>query len=203
MHSVVSFWITLFFVLSPFFALTMFLSMTEGYDPVRRQRLAVMVSVAVAVICLILLFAGRQIFAVFGITLDAFRIGAGTLLLLSAIGLVQGKPGAVRSSPEDDIAVVPLAMPIVVGPATTGTLLVMGAELATLQEKIFGSLALLLAVLAVAAILLAGTAIQRWVGTRGISILSRLTGLILAALAAQMIMTGIQGFLLLGGRTDL
>ena len=169
-----SLWLKLFFVLTPFFGLTMFLTMTEGYDEHRRRRLALSVSVAVGVICLILFFVGRQLFLVFGITLDSFRIGAGALLL---------------------IAVVPLAVPIIVGPATTGTLLVTGAELNALSAKAAGSLALIFAVMSIAAVLLAGSAIRRLIGEKGISILTRLTGLILSALAAQMIMTGIQGFL--------
>jgi len=187
--------IRLFFVLTPFFALTMFLALTEGYSEQRRRRLALVVSFAAAVICVVLLFAGKQMFLVFGITLDSFRIGAGVLLLLSGIGLVHGKSVAANAPPGGDVAIVPLAIPIIVGPATTGTLLVTGAELITLSAKAVGCAALLLAVMCVAAVLLAGSAIQRILGVRGISILSRLTGLILAALAAQMIMTGVQGFL--------
>ncbi|MGD9727428.1 MAG: MarC family protein, partial [Nitrospiraceae bacterium] len=106
-----SLWIKLFFVLTPFFGLTMFLSMTEDYDEARRRRLALAVSAAVAVLCLILFFAGRQIFSLFGITLDSFRIGAGVLLMLSGIALVQGRAGAADAAREGDVAVVPLAMP--------------------------------------------------------------------------------------------
>jgi multiple antibiotic resistance protein len=190
----VSLWIKLFFVLTPFFGLTIFLSMTEGFDAARRRRLALTVSAAVAVISLVLFFIGRQIFSVFGITLDSFRIGAGVLLFLSGIRLVQGSPKSFGTAGEGDVAVVPLAIPILVGPATTGTLLVMGAELNAVAAKAIGCLALLLAVACVGVVLLAGSYIERWLGTRGIAILSRLTGLILAAIAAQMIMTGIQGF---------
>jgi multiple antibiotic resistance protein len=190
-----SIWIKLFFVLTPFFALTMFLSLTDGYDRSRRKRLALAACAAVALICLILFFAGRQVFFALGITLDSFRIGAGILLLLSGIQLVQGRAGSAGGSSDGDVAVVPLAIPIVVGPATTGTLLVMGAELSVLSEKVTGCLALLFAVACVGAVLLAASALQRILGSRGISILSRLTGLILAALAAQMIMTGVQGFI--------
>lgn len=189
-----SLWIKLFFVLTPFFGLTMFLSLTEGYDESHRRKLALAVSAAVAVIGLVLFFAGRQMFALFGITLDAFRIGAGVLLLLSGIGLVHGRPGSVTTAPDEDVAVVPLAIPIIVGPATTGTLLVMGAELIDLPAKAVGSVALLAAVICVAAVLLSASIIQHVLGARGIAIISRLTGLILAALAAQMIMTGVQGF---------
>lgn len=188
-------WIKLFFVFTPFFGLTMFLSMTEGYDEMRRRRLAVAASLAVAIFCLLLFFAGKQMFSLFGITLDSFRIGAGALLFLSGVGLVHGKTGSVGAGSGDDVAVVPLAMPIIVGPATTGTLLVMGAELDSLAAKGVGCLALFFAVACIAAVLLAGSFIHRCLGARGIAILSKLTGLVLAALAAQMIMTGVQGFL--------
>jgi multiple antibiotic resistance protein len=142
-----------------------------------------------------LFFAGNQIFSLFGITLNAFRIGAGALLFLSAVGMVQGYSTSAGSNPHDTIAVVPLAIPIIVGPATTGTLLVLGAELNGVMAKGLGCLALLLAVACIGVVLLLGSLIQRSLGNRGIVILSKLTGLILAALAAQMIMTGIQGFM--------
>lgn len=190
-----SLWIKLFFVLTPFFGLTMFLSMTEGYEESRRKKLAVSVSAAVAVSCLVLFFVGQQIFTIFGITLDAFRIGAGVLLMLSGISLVNGKGASTVSVGSDDVAVVPLAIPIFVGPATVGTLLVLGADLNTLTTKAIGSLALLSAVGCIGGVLLASSFIKRCLGGRGIIILSKLTGLILAALSAQMIMMGVQGFL--------
>lgn len=190
-----SLWIKLFFVLTPFFGLTMFLSMTEGYEENRRRKLAASVSAAVAVSCLVLFFVGQQIFAIFGITLDAFRIGAGVLLMLSGISLVNGKAATAVSVSSDDVAVVPLAIPIFVGPATVGTLLVLGADLNTLTTKAIGSLALLSAVFCIGVVLLASSFIKRCLGARGIIILSKLTGLILAALSAQMIMMGVQGFL--------
>lgn len=190
----VNLWIKLFFVLTPFFALTMFLSLTEMHGEVKRHQIATTVSIAVALICVILFFAGRQIFSVFGITLDSFRIGAGILLLLSGISLVHGK-ATVAESEDGDVAIVPLAIPIIVGPATTGTILVMGAELNVFSTKIIGCLALFAAVASLSAVLHAGSFIQRVMGARNITILSRLTGLILSAIAAQMIMTGAQAFL--------
>ncbi len=190
-----SIWIKFSFMFTPFFALSMFLSMTEGYSERRRRKLALAVSGAVAIVCVILFFAGNQLFALFGITLNSFRIGAGALLFLSAVGLVQAPPVTARETNHGDIAVVPLAIPIIVGPATTGTLLVLGAELETVTAKGLGCLALFCAVACMGILLLSGSFIQRSLGDRGIGILSKLTGLILAALAAQMIMTGVQGFL--------
>lgn len=194
MELFLSLWIKLFFVLTPFFAMTMFLSLSEGYPKARRRRLALTVTAAVAVICLILFFVGRQMFTVFGITLDAFRVGAGTLLFLSGIGLVHGRGGGATEPEAGGVAVVPLAIPIIVGPATVGILLVKGAELTEFSERMLGCLAMLTAVGCVGIFLLAAEWIQRLLGARGISVLSRLTGLILAAIAAQMIMTGVKGF---------
>ena len=194
MTLILTLWVKLFFVLTPFFGLTMFLALTEDYDEPRRRRVAGTVAAAVAVTCLILLFAGQQIFLIFGITLDSFRVGSGILLLLTAIGLVNGKAALAKAPASGDFTVVPLAIPIIVGPASMGTLLVLGAELTTLSAKARGSAALLLAVASLYIVLFSGSFIKRILGSRGISILSRLTGLILSALAAQIIMMGIKGF---------
>jgi multiple antibiotic resistance protein len=190
-----SLFLRLFFVFTPFFGLSMFLTMTEGYSEARRRRLALSVAAATFVICMVLFFAGQQIFGVLGITLNSFRIGAGALLFLSAVGLVQAKAGAGQAQEEEDVAVVPLAIPVIVGPATTGTILVMGAELESSHQMGLGCLALLSAVVCMAGVLLLSSFLQRVLGLRGIVILSKLTGLVISAIAAQMVMTGILGFM--------
>jgi multiple antibiotic resistance protein len=191
----VSVWLKFFFLFTPFFALSMFLSMTTGYTEPQRRKLALQVSGAVGVSCLVLFFFGNAIFTVFGITLDAFRIGSGALLFLSAVALVQSNPASAPPGPDEDITVVPLAMPIIVGPATTGTLLVLGAEITDPSLKGLGCLALLLAVMSVGIILWLASSIERAVGKKGLNILSKITGLVLAALAANLIMTGVQHIL--------
>lgn len=185
-----SIFIKLFFLLTPFFVLTMFLALTKDHGPARRRRIAVQVTLAVMAASLILYFFGNALFDVFGITVDAFRVGAGALLFLSAVSLVYGRPGAADDSEDGDVSVVPLALPITVGPATTGALLVMGAEVQDASERIVGCLALAAAVLAVGVMLFLGSSVERWIGRRGLRVLSKLTGLVLAALAAQIIFTG-------------
>lgn len=190
----ISVWLKFFFLFTPFFALSMFLSMTKGYEETQRRKLALRISSAVGVSCLILFLFGDVIFSLFGITLDSFRVGAGALLFLSAVGLVQANPSTLKPSPDEDIAVVPLAMPIIVGPATIGTLLVLGGEITDTFHKGLGCLALLLAVISVGTILILASFIERAVGKKGLNILSKISGLILAALAAQMILLGVQHF---------
>ncbi|MBU1002370.1 MAG: MarC family protein [Proteobacteria bacterium] len=194
MNLFISIFIKFFVLLTPFFVLTMFLALTKGMDRPARRAVAVRVTLAVIVACLVLFFFGNALFALLGITVDSFRIGAGALLFLSAVALVRGSPGAVPSEDGGDVSVVPLAIPITVGPASTGALLVLGAGLDA-SQKLVGCAALVSAILCVGAILFMSHHVQRLLGKMGIEILTKLTGLILAALAAQIVFTGIVNFM--------
>ncbi len=198
MHSVSEFFptsIKFFFILTPFFVLSVFIVMTRSASHSAKTALALRVGAAVILTCLILFFFGNYIFSIFGITLDSFRIGAGVLLFLSAIDLIRGSKSGQAVEDEGDIAVVPLAIPIVVGPGTTGALLVMGAETGELHMRQLGCTSLFLAVSCLTILLLLASTIEKLIGQRGLSILSKLTGLVIAALASQMVFTGIQNFL--------
>jgi len=184
----------MFFLYTPFFALSMFLAMTDHACERERIGLAIRTTFSVLIISLILLFFGNQIFMVFGITVDAFRIGAGALLFLSAVSLIQGKKSK-NINPDDDFIVVPLAIPTIVGPATIGAIMIMGADFTTADEKLTGTLAVIAATGSVGLTLIISSYIERAIKKRGIIIVSKLTGLILAALAAQMVFTGIKNFL--------
>ncbi|WP_027184125.1 MarC family protein [Desulfovibrio inopinatus] len=184
-----------FFLLTPFFAISTFLAMTSEYNPSARRRLAVKVTGAVVIITIGLFLFGSSIFKIFGITLDAFRIGAGSLLFLSAVSLVQGSRKNPMEDKTDDIAVVPLALPVTVGPATTGALLVMAADMQTIGQMTTASAALIGACLTVGTLLYMAGAIEQILGQRGLVIMSKLTGLILASIAAQLVFTGVHNFM--------
>lgn len=190
----VSTFIKFFFLLTPFFVLSTFLAMTHQYTPKQKTALAVKVTIAVLIVALVIFAAGNFVFQVFGITLDAFRIGTGILLMLTAIQLVTG--GDQADSPEDasNIAVVPLAIPVTVGPATTGALLVSGGETHSFIELVTILAAISTAVLLVGVFLLGSALVERLVKRQGLVVLSKITGLILAALAAQLVMVGVQAF---------
>ena len=136
-----------------------------------------------------------MIFATLGITLDGFRIGAGSLLFLSAVTMVSGKRSTQEVPPDADFAVVPLAIPITVGPATIGGLLILGAELGGIAERIVGTAALLSACLSVGALLFSARVLKKVLGTVGLSIMTKITGLVLSAMSAQIVFTGVKNFL--------
>ncbi len=187
--------IQLFFIFTPFFVLSMFLTMTAHLERREKMILVLKTTVSVEVICLIMIFGGSTIFSLFSITVDAFKIGAGAILFLSAVDLVQGKDAQSKAIDNNDISVVPLSIPIIVGPATTGTLMVMGSSYKTTGDFFTGFIAVTVAVLLVGLILLISPWLEKVLKKKGITILSRLTGLILSALSAQMVFTGIRNIL--------
>ena len=183
--------------MTPFFVLSVFLTVCSDASSKERKSLSIKVTISVIIISLILLFFGKHIFSVFGITLDAFRIGAGALLFLTAVELIKGSKDGQKIGDKtlNDLAVVPLAIPITIGPGTIGILLVMGASFKTTTDLITGSLALVCAVLVIGFMLYSSSLIEKVVGQQGILIISKFTGLFLAALSAQIIFTGIKNFL--------
>jgi multiple antibiotic resistance protein len=182
------------FIFTPFLILSIFLGITDEYDAARRRAFAMRATAAVAVICFTVYFFGSAIFSLFGITLDAFRIGAGALLFLHAINLVQGR-APVTPIGESDSAVVPFAMPIIVGPAVIGVLLVLGADTTIVEQRVAGAVAVALSITLLGSLLLVATQIEKIMGKAQLRIISKVTGLILAAMSAQMIFTGIRNFM--------
>lgn len=195
----VSTFIQFFFLFAPFFVVSMFLALTRGHSQKEKRATINRAVLSAALISLVLFFFGTTLFEVLGITLDSFRIGAGCLLFLSAVSLVKdGVRNHATGVPEqnsDDIAVVPLAIPTIIGPATIGAILVYGAELKTPSEMLIGVSALIVAILTLGLLLHLSGQIEKILGKTGLNILSKMTGLILSAMAAQIVFSGIKNFL--------
>ena len=191
----INLFLKIFLIFTPFFVISAFLSLTKDDSLAERRRISIKIALAVAISCLVLFFFGTYIFALFGITLDAFRIGAGAVLFLSAVAMIQGKATVSPQTSREDVAVVPLAIPITVGPGTIGVLLVLGADLESIAEKIVAGLALLCAVLVLGGLLFIAGRLEKILGQQGLNILTKLTGLFVSAIAAQIFFTGLKNFL--------
>jgi len=195
----ISTYIQFFFLFAPFFVVSMFLALTRGESKQQKRATVNRAVLSAALISLVLFFFGTTLFEVLGITLDSFRIGAGCLLFLSAVSLVKdGVRNHATGVPEqsgDDISVVPLAIPTIIGPATIGAILVYGAELKTTTETLLGVSALMIALLTPGELRYISSKIERILGKTGLNIVSKMTGLILSAMAAQIVFSGIKNFL--------
>ena len=185
--------VKLFFLLTPFFVLSMFVTMTQEMERPERNRIARKALLNINLVCLILYFFGRYIFYVFGITVDAFRMGAGVILMLTSVELMRGHAQNNTKHMDDrdgDISVVPLTIPYVVGPGTIGMLLVMGGEECPMADRIMTAIGIVIACSLVGAMLCYSDIVMRILKRHGLQILSKITGLVLAAIAAQSIAVG-------------
>ena len=188
-------YLNFFFLLTPFFVLSTFISLTEGLSGSMRRKLARNVTVGIVSVTLIIFWLGTYIMRLFDITVDAFRAGSGVLLLLTAISLVLGKNTAITAKNEQellDMAVVPLAVPITAGPATLGMLMVLGTTTDGIPMKLLLSASIIAASASIGVMLAVSDKLLKYMGHSNIAILSKITGLILAAIAMQMITIGVK-----------
>ena len=181
---------------SPFFVLSCFISLTRGYTIRERKRLAWKVALGTLIASVSLYLYGEHIFTLFGITVDAFRIGAGSVLFISALGMAQGKPAVQQDNLQQDVTIVPLTIPITVGPGTIGAMLVMGASHPGWDDRLLAVIGIAAASVTVGIVLYLSDGFERLLGDQGLQIVSRLMGLFVCALAAQIIFTGVKNYLL-------
>jgi multiple antibiotic resistance protein len=189
----------LFAVVDPLTAVPVFVAMTGQASPEERRKIARRASVAAALILTAFALAGGLLFKFFGVTLPAFKIAGGLLLLLMAIDMLRAQPSRTRSTPEEsaersareDIAIFPLATPLLAGPGSIATTMVfMGRSTAWWQAlPVIG--AVLLTCFIGYWLLRGATFIDRLLGKTGMNVLNRVMGLILAAIAVQFILDGI------------
>ena len=195
LHELFSVYLKMLVLYSPFFVLSCFISLTRGHSSKERKQLAWKVAFAALVASILLYLFGRAIFGIFGITADAFRIGAGSVLFISALGMAQGKPAVQADNVQQDVTIVPLTIPLTVGPGTIGALLLMGASQPDWGDKAVAVLGIALASLTVGVVLYMSNQFERLLGDQGLQIVSRLMGLFVCALAAQIIFTGVKNYL--------
>lgn len=199
--------VKLFFLFCPFFVLNMFLSLTEGASRPRKRRVALRTTRVVVVVALICYFAGNGFLTLFGLDIDGFRVGAGVLLLLMAKDLALGHEtptASVQPRSVEDIVVVPLGIPIIMGPACVSPIIIIGAEAFNATFKahtmsigtfLGGFAGFVLAIIALGTILFFAEALERIFGKNVIRIFSKVSGVILMAMAAQMIAKGFFAYL--------
>jgi multiple antibiotic resistance protein len=190
----------LFFVVDPIAAVPFFLAMTRAESPERRRAIARRASVAVFAVLVVFSLAGALIFQLLGISLGAFKIAGGVVLLLLALDMIRTQPSRTRitegevaaGAEKEDMAIVPLATPLLAGPGSIATAIVLMSR--AREGPWWHVLPVLAAILAVAIatfLILAGaTTTERVVGRTGLAIIERAAGLLLVAVAVQFMLDG-------------
>ena len=195
--------ISLLALINPVGAVPFFLSLTAQQSDVERRRTIRIASISVFCVIAITALCGQQIISFFGISVGSLEVGGGIIMLLMAINMLNAQIGNSRSTPEerdeaeqkDNIAVVPLAIPLLTGPGAISTTIIYAASSPHWYDRI-GLIAIgaVLAAICFFSLRLAEP-IARWVGRTGINIGTRLMGLMLSALAVEFIVDGLKALL--------
>jgi multiple antibiotic resistance protein len=187
-------------IIDPIGMIPMTLSATARMSPERRRRVVDESVLVAAGVILLMGLVGRELLRYLGITLPAFTIAGGVLLFLIAIDMLFARPtGAKRTDEEEreaaegeNPAVFPLAIPMIAGPGTIATvLLLVSLSHGDRLELLIIVAAYIVALLATWLCMRASTILLRVIGTTGIHVTSRLLGIILAALAVQFVLNGL------------
>jgi multiple antibiotic resistance protein len=186
--------VTLFLVMDPLGNVPLFLAVLKGVPPERRQRVLVRELLVAYVVLVVFLLIGGALLRFLGLGQEAVSVAGGIVLFLIALRMIFPDHGSLtEGGPEGEPFVVPLAIPLVAGPSTLATLLLLDrtAPGATLSLLVVVSVAWALT----SAILLSSTFFYRMLGQRGLIAMERLMGMLLVMVSVQMLMDGIATFL--------
>jgi len=190
--------VTLFVVIDPLGLVPLFIALTRGMAPDHRRAVGLRACVIAALLLTLFGLFGQKLLDFVGISMSAFRIAGGILLFLTALDMLferrtQRREGQMPDA-DHDPSVFPLAMPLIAGPgALAAMILLVGQSGPGLQGKAV-VLGLMLAVIAVIHVLfLAAGRIERALGRTGTMVITRLLGMLLAALSVQFVIDGIIG----------
>jgi multiple antibiotic resistance protein len=190
----------IFFVVDPMGVIPVFMAMTSHDPPEKRRSMAKRASVAAFFILSTFACAGTLIFRVFGVTLGAFKVAGGVLLLLTSIEMLKAQQQRTRMTPEEeqegaqkeDVAIFPLAIPLLAGPGSIATVTALMSKAGRVVFAIPVIFSIAVTCAASYAMLVAADRIQRLMGVTGLSVMNRVIGLIIGAIAVQFMFDGLR-----------
>jgi multiple antibiotic resistance protein len=190
---------SIFFLVDPFAAIPAFLAITAGADRRRQRRMARRGALTCFIVLMTFALAGKLIFRMFGITLPAFEIAGGVILLLIGIDMIEAKRSPTQelsdetaeAAAKDDAGIVPLGIPMLAGPGAISSVMILVGQALKFWELMVVLGAISLTAWISYLILNGADRVRRMMGETGIRILVRIMGLLLVALAVQFFVNGL------------
>jgi multiple antibiotic resistance protein len=192
---------SIFFLVDPFGAIPSFMAITANAETKRRKRMARKAALTCFIVLTSFAVGGQLIFRVFGITLPAFEIAGGMILLLIGLEMLQAKRSATQeatgdteeASQKEDAGIVPLGIPMLAGPGAISTVMVMVGQVPTIWHWEMGAILGSITVTSAVSywVLTGAESVRRVLGETGIRVLVRVMGLLLVALAMQFFVNGL------------
>jgi multiple antibiotic resistance protein len=193
--------IALLAIVNPIGVVPFFIAFTQNFSTEQRQRTIRVSAFTAFVVIAVSAVAGLKIIEFFGISIASFQVGGGTLLLISALHMLNAQPaegnpddvseGNQKADAGDSIAVVPLAIPLLTGPATISTMVIYAEKTKFVwQEAVLVGYGVVIALVTFLVFTASGR-IAKVLGKTGINVMTRLMGLILAAMAVELLSDGL------------
>jgi|TARA_R110000787_G_scaffold2455_1_gene9781 multiple antibiotic resistance protein len=195
----------MFIVIDPIGLAPLFIAMTQGMSQAHRRSIAMRACLVAIGLLLLFAFFGEALLDFVGISMPAFRIAGGVLLFITALDMLFERRQARRQDNADDAidpahdpSIFPLAIPLIAGPGAIATIILLTGEADDVMG--FGAVlgVMLIVIAMVFAMFMAAGLLERLLGKTGINVVTRLLGMLLAALSVQFILDGLKGFGLTG-----
>ncbi len=183
--------VTLVVIMDPVGAAPIFIALTRGMAPAERQRAAIRATLAAAVLVIGFALAGQALFDYLEVSIESLSIAGGLLLVLVALEMLRGMDEPTEA--DADVALVPLATPLVAGPGAIATVIVLVRQHTETGERLGVLFGILLALGSVLVALLLAGRLSRMLSESLVSFLTRVFGLLLSAIAVQLIVDGVKG----------
>lgn len=197
-------WVALFVIIDPIGMTPLFVALTQGESAARRRAIALRACIASVLILTVFAAFGETVLEFIGISMPAFRIAGGLLLFLTALDMLferrtkRRKDQADEEDDRDDPSIYPLAIPLIAGPGSITTVILLAGQQPGLEGLAWVLGVMASVVLLVFLLFLTANLLERGVGNTGINVITRLLGMLLAALAVQFVLDGLKGFGLAG-----
>jgi multiple antibiotic resistance protein len=187
-----------FFVVDPIGVVPIFLAMTGGDSAAKMHTMAMRACLVGGALLIFFALFGSFVFRMMGVSLSAFRVAGGLLLLMTALDMMRARRSETRNTPgetaegahKEDIAIVPLAVPLLAGPGSIATVMVLMTNSHSMLTTASILLGILLTFIASYFVLRGAVYVQRVLKESGVAILQRVMGLILASIAVQFMAEG-------------
>lgn len=192
----------LFALMNPFALLGIYINLTEKYKPKEKKKILVVMVLAINTILFVFLFTGTQLLNFFGVDIAGFTMAGGIIIFLIGLGMIRAKHeedhvrGNEDASEKDNpssVATVPLAIPILAGPGTISTVINLSHTYNSSTGFIAIAVGIVTVSLIVFAVFLFAPVIAKKLGRTGLNVITRIMGLILMAMAFDMLAKGLMG----------
>jgi multiple antibiotic resistance protein len=190
-------------MMNPLGSLSIFLQLTYRYSVVQKRQTALFCGLSMIAIMLVTLWAGRPLLDILGVSISSFRFAGGIILLLMGLSMLQSNESAMRHTAEEDkdaterdsIAVVPMALPVIIGPGALSTMIISVEDYPGMMSKLSLSLVCCCLAIVMAALLYYAYPIAQAVGKSVIKVVTRIMGMIVTAIAVGMLAGGLVGLI--------